>query len=167
MNLNLLKISLLYMLNTGLAPIQHQQSRLPLLSARSNFKYEVLDNILKGTMPPSGILMLKITKERVDTCVGKGFELRLTTLAKDSYKFLSPINYSGYFNYKNHLVLVYGDIGVVDFFIKSTTSKYFDFLDYKPVNNLPPVAIEPFVYVYSVKNNKCTLVDSGMLLSFQ
>jgi hypothetical protein len=137
-----------------------------LLYPKSNFNTEILDNVLKGTSPPLEVLMVKITKKKIDTCSVKEFEIRTTTVGETSFKFFEPIKYSGYFNYKNHIVLVYGDVGVFNFFIKSTHHKYFSFLNYTHDDNRPPVAVEPYVYLYNVIDDKYVLQAAGMPLGF-
>jgi hypothetical protein len=144
----------------------NQVKQLPLLIPNKNFRTEILDCVYKDRLDSSNVVMLGIHKNNVQN-EKDNYELRVTTLTLKEFAFFSFIEdkYLGYFEYRSHLVLVYGDDNTKHFFSNTNVIKEFDFLPLKPndYKNKPPVSLEPIAFIYNFKNGQFNQIDSGVL----
>jgi len=133
--------------------------QLPLLLPDSNFKVEILDRLIKEPTDTGTILMVRI--EHNAPMIGqKGIdpddEIWITALRANDFSMFKFIKdkYIGYFEYKGHIALVYGNTNGEDFFSKLGLSKEFPFLSLKPYDE--PVSFEPTAFVYKFHFKKLT-----------
>ncbi len=123
--------------------------KLTLLDLNKNFKPAIIDTALKLSQNPTDIVMLHIAKKNQLNAT-ETYQLSLSTLESKEFAYFDPIKYYGYFEYKNHFILVYGDNSPVHFFIKTTLKKQFAFLPTKTRDpNEPPISIENDSIVYT------------------
>ena len=151
----------------------NHNSSLPSLVAQDNFKPEILNAVVDKHTDTSAIIMLRIQKieETVNgQQVANKYDLRICSLTPPDFAYFSFFSdrYFGYFNYRNHIVLVYGDNNIGYFFKKTTALKHFYFLAVKHHDdvNKPPVAIEPYVYKLDFLNGEFMSYGGSMLYGF-
>jgi hypothetical protein len=146
----------------------NQRSELSLLNEKSNFDNEILDPEIEKSFKPSDVIMLRVSKPELQTkSDSTALEVGVTTLDRSSFIYFSFVHdkYFGFFNYQNHLVLVYGDDSPSYFFNKTTAKKSFEFMPMKAYvidRNHPPIPIEANLSLYSYKNGKFKSIDTRL-----
>lgn len=145
------------------------EMKLPLLIPKNNFKPEILNRVYDSTYASSDVIMLRIAKEDKTNNVAKGnvnLEFRVVMLEVGMFASFTLVKdkYFGYFEYKKHIVLVYGDENTEKFFLKTGYRKTFSFLLVKINRNInkPPVSLEPNVLIYHYSDGVFSEVESGM-----
>src|ERR1700733_11166704 len=161
---------LLLISNLSFRTEANQSFTLSLLVPKENFQSEIINCVFDDFPDSSSVIMLRIQKsdkQNITSKVDDDYKLRITKLMTKDFAFFNLVSdkYFGYFTYKKHVVLVYGDKNIGYFFKKTKAERHFDFLSvkrYDDVNN-PPIAIEPEVFVYDFINGKFTPSIAGRL----
>lgn len=145
------------------------ETALPLLIPKKNFKQEILNCVFDATIQASDVIMLRIGKESKSDkrfIENESFEIRVTLLTPRDFALFNLLNdkYLGYFKYKKHIILVYGDAKAEVFFLNTKSKKKFDFLSIKSKRNPnnPPVSLEPNVLIYHYSRGDFSTVESGI-----
>src|SRR6185503_7132557 len=162
------QISVLLFLLGLYLPLTQQRPVLSLLNKKNNFNVDIFNDALTYTSHSSDVIMLRIAKivqKASDDSIA--YELRVAVLDQRAFKFFNfnRDKYFGFFNYRKHFVLVYGDNSADYFFSKVNFKKRFEFMPEKPYDfdKNPPISVEPSVFLYNYKNGRLKLKDTGML----
>jgi len=141
---------------------------LPTIIPKPVLRHEILDLALRR-IDSSAIIMIRAekispNKPQLKNC---NLNLGITAVLKRDFDYFHLIEdkYWGYFEYRGHIALVYGDSFPDCFFSYATTKKTFDFLlDSKAdMANHRPVVLEPVVYIYRLINGELKMVDGGRI----
>jgi hypothetical protein len=149
-----------------------QVSNLALLAPNENFKVGIINCVLDDSSDSSAVIMIRIQeKSRKNIRENESYEVRVTKLGMGDFSFFNFVNdkYFGYFEYKKHIVLVYGDNDNGFFFSKEKIRKRFNFLSIKKYDDKkhPPISIEPIVFIYNFSGGEFTPGDEGRFDFFQ
>jgi hypothetical protein len=126
---------------------------------------KILDEPLLFSHNPKSIVMLRITQLKLKGPSDSiGIRLGVTAVDTSSFQFFHfrSDKYFGFFYYKNHLVIVYGDDSPHLFFFRTNDKKSFDFMPLTPYvidKDHPPIPIEATSSLYDYNNGKFKLVD--------